>query len=160
MESGHCFVLAELRSTMMAGWSCAQRLFRYENVWQTHADCDGKVRAMWQSGARQRGLHGVVDALAKAQAQLGSWGSGSLATWRRKFANCKSDWISCEVPRWVAARRRKRKSSRNSYGRPCVGRKYGSSSALEYLGCVKGTETLDISRLRLPNGRELTDLPR
>ncbi|XP_073355332.1 uncharacterized protein [Aegilops tauschii subsp. strangulata] len=74
VESDHCFLLAECRATAAMGWSRATQSFRYENVWQSHADYDEKVRKMWQSGAGQGGLQGIVDALSMVQSELGAWG--------------------------------------------------------------------------------------
>ena len=43
VELDHCFVLVELRSNLDTGWTQGRRSFRYENVWQCHADYDEKV---------------------------------------------------------------------------------------------------------------------
>ncbi|XP_073362164.1 uncharacterized protein [Aegilops tauschii subsp. strangulata] len=50
-ESDHHFVLAELRTHAANKWSRAARSFRYENVWQSHAQYDELVRSIWMSGA-------------------------------------------------------------------------------------------------------------
>ena len=43
VESGHCYVMAELKSTLTNGRPRASRAFRYDNVWQSHSDYDKVV---------------------------------------------------------------------------------------------------------------------
>jgi predicted RNA binding protein with dsRBD fold (UPF0201 family) len=88
MESDHCFVLAELRENLADHRPRGAKLFRYENVWQTHADYDKLVLDNWSRGSGRRGLHGIVDALGILQNKLSVWGSeefGSLARTVRKL---------------------------------------------------------------------------
>ncbi|KAE8781172.1 hypothetical protein D1007_45617 [Hordeum vulgare] len=80
--------LAELRSSMGNAWPRTQRSFRYENVWQSHSQCDQLVRNLWRTGAGQGGLQGVVDALTIGQKDLGAWGErefGNLSKRVRKL---------------------------------------------------------------------------
>ena len=72
VASDHCYVLVELRHDHPNRWPATQRPFRYENVWQTHADYDKLVMDSWKFGAGQEGLTGVVEALNSVQSQLGS----------------------------------------------------------------------------------------
>ncbi|KAE8768499.1 hypothetical protein D1007_60027 [Hordeum vulgare] len=62
-ESHHCFVLVELREHVVARGRQGAKQFRYEDVWQTHADYDSFVMTNWQKGAGQQGLTGVLGAL-------------------------------------------------------------------------------------------------
>lgn len=72
-ESDHCYVLAQLKTMVATIGSRAARLFRYENVWQSHAQYDDYVRSLWQTGSGQQGLQGIVDALGAVQQSLGAW---------------------------------------------------------------------------------------
>jgi hypothetical protein len=87
-ESDHCFLLIEFREQATEGRARGGRQFRYENVWQTHADYDQLVLDAWQKGAGQEGLQGVMHALDNMQASLSSWGAkefGGLARKGRKL---------------------------------------------------------------------------
>lgn len=84
IASDHCYVLAELRRDHPNRWPAAKRPFRYENVWQTHADYDKVVMDLWQSGAGQGGLEGVVEALNSVQSHLGSWGEREFGNMAKK----------------------------------------------------------------------------
>lgn len=84
VESDHCFVAAEFRTSMANNWPRAQRSFRYENVWQSHGQYDQLVRDLWQAGAGRGGLQGVVDALAVVQKDLGAWGEREFRNLSKK----------------------------------------------------------------------------
>ena len=84
VESDHCFVVAELRTNMNNKWPRAKRNFRYEEVWQSHSQYDKLVRDMWQTGAGQRGLQGVVEALGTVQKDLGAWGEREFGNLQKK----------------------------------------------------------------------------
>jgi hypothetical protein len=84
VESDHCFVVAEPRSSEQSKWQRKQRSFRYENVWQCHAQYDQLVLDLWRVGAGQEGLQGVVDALAIVQKDLGAWGEREFGNLSKK----------------------------------------------------------------------------
>jgi hypothetical protein len=87
-ESDHCFVLVKFCENMAEERGRGGKQFRYENVWQTHADYDKLVLDNWQKGAGAAGLGGVVQALNLMQESLSSWGAkdfGCLAGKGRKL---------------------------------------------------------------------------
>lgn len=63
---------------------------RYEDVWQSHSDCDSFIRNIWSTGAGQRGLQGIVDTLASVQMSLGSWGSREFGDLSKKVKKLQS----------------------------------------------------------------------
>ena len=73
-ESDHCFVMVDLRQNLADAGAKAAKQFRYEDVWQTHAEYDQFVLQEWQKGAGQQGLAGVVSALGAIQQVLSTWG--------------------------------------------------------------------------------------
>jgi hypothetical protein len=138
-ESDHCFVLVELRERLSEQRTSGAKLFRYENVWQTHADYDKLVKDSWEKGAGQRGLVGVVDALQNLQAKLSSWGTeefGCLPWTVRKLRQKLNSLRAKSVGRGQV--RKSRPSSRNS-DVPYTKRKFGSNSVPACSGYVKGT---------------------
>ena len=46
VESDHCMVVTELQRYNQQRFA-GRRVFRYENVWQTHGDYDRVVRDLW-----------------------------------------------------------------------------------------------------------------
>jgi hypothetical protein len=87
-ESDHFFLLVEFREQATEGRARGGRQFRYENVWQTHADYDQLVLDNWHKGAGREGFQGVMQALDNMQTSLSSWGAkefGGLARKGRKL---------------------------------------------------------------------------
>jgi hypothetical protein len=80
IASDHCYILAELRRERAPDGRRGPRLFRYENVWQSHSNYYALVKDSWQVGAGHQGLEGIVQALESVQNSLGSWGD-------REFGN-------------------------------------------------------------------------
>ena len=84
-ESDHCFIFADLRDSLADEHRCGgPRQFRYEDVWQTHADYDKLVISKWNKGAGREGLSGVVDALQALQSNLSKWGAEEFGCLARK----------------------------------------------------------------------------
>jgi hypothetical protein len=83
-ESDHCFVKVELRELMTDERSSGRRQFRYENVWQTHADYDQLVLDSWQKGSGADGLNGIVQALQLLGTGLSTWGAKEFDYLARK----------------------------------------------------------------------------
>ena len=87
-ESDHYMVLVDFREHVEGMRPRTARQFRYEDVWQTHADYDQIVLEKWQKGSGQNGLHQVVDALHLLQGNLATWVAeefGSLVCTARKL---------------------------------------------------------------------------
>ncbi|KAM0859687.1 hypothetical protein ACQ4PT_047052 [Festuca glaucescens] len=101
-ESDHCFVLSEVRVDVGDTRPRGPIQFRYEDVWQTHADYDDLVLAKWKKGAGRDGLSGVVQALNDMQASLSMWGAkefGCLARKVRKLRQKLERLRGCSVGR-------------------------------------------------------------
>ena len=81
-------MLVQLREHVVTGGRQGAKQFRYEDVWQTHADYDSIVMTNWQKGAGQQGLAGILGALNEMQSSLSAWGAwefGSLTATVRKL---------------------------------------------------------------------------
>jgi hypothetical protein len=84
-ESDHYFISVEFREHMVEGRGRGTKPFRYENVWQTHADYDQLVLANWQKGSGANGLVGVAQALNALQSSLRQWGAKEFGCLARKI---------------------------------------------------------------------------
>jgi hypothetical protein len=70
---------------MVEGRGRGMKPFRYENVWQTHANYDQLVLANWQKGWDANGLAGVAQALNALQSSLSQWGAKEFGCLARKI---------------------------------------------------------------------------
>jgi hypothetical protein len=84
-ESDHSFVLVDFSESENDERIRGTKQFRYEDVWQSHADYDQLVLDKWQKGAGQQGLIGVVQALKKVQTNLAEWGAKEFGCLARKI---------------------------------------------------------------------------
>lgn len=78
-ESDHCFVLLEFRVQRDDHGRRGARLFRYENVWQTHSDYEKVVSDCWRGQQRTPDLQGISESLTAMQRRLEPWGKKNLA---------------------------------------------------------------------------------
>lgn len=90
MESDHRFVMVDLRQNLADAGARAAKQFRYEDVWQTHAEYDELVLQEWQKGAGQQGLAGVVSALGAMQQVLSTWGAKEFGNLTRKVKKLRT----------------------------------------------------------------------
>ena len=65
-------MLVELKEQVPVYRTRGAKPFRYEEVWQTHADYDQMVLENWQRGSGKQGLAGVLGALQNMQEMLGT----------------------------------------------------------------------------------------
>jgi hypothetical protein len=63
------------------------RSFKYENVWQTHADYDRIVNDLWGKTEKGTGLSGFANSLSSLQTGLESWGTSTFGNFKRKHQN-------------------------------------------------------------------------
>ncbi|KAE8792398.1 Alanyl-tRNA synthetase [Hordeum vulgare] len=84
VESDHCFVMAKIRETADQGAGRA-RIFRYEDVWQTHSDYDQLVLDKWRCGQGGQRLQNVSHSLSALQQDLSSWGAKEFSCLSRKI---------------------------------------------------------------------------
>ena len=75
IESDHCFIVIKLREINNHTHNKGVKQFRYENVWQSHADYDDLVNESWQRLNQGQGLAGIACTLSKMQGELGAWGA-------------------------------------------------------------------------------------
>lgn len=96
IESDHCYVVAEIKENMPNN-SRAQKQFRYENVWASHADYDQLVTRTWQQASRGPGLQGIADSLELLKRTLEPWGSREFGCLTRKVRQLqkKLDKLRC-----------------------------------------------------------------
>lgn len=86
VESDHCFVVTEFHTSFSERMR-NKKQFRYENVWQTHADYDLLVADTWRGIQRVPGLRGISNALGTLQATLEPWGSKEFGSLTRTVRN-------------------------------------------------------------------------
>jgi hypothetical protein len=60
VESDHCLVVAELRIHQAPHMRRSARSFRYEDVWQTHADYGKVVKELWEAAQHGSGISGLM----------------------------------------------------------------------------------------------------
>ena len=60
VESDLCDILIRMKRRDQPSGNKAKRVFRYENVWQTHIDYDQTVEKLWAENAVDGGLKGVM----------------------------------------------------------------------------------------------------
>ena len=72
IESDHCFLVVELREHQNNWNKKGMKQFRYENVWQSHADYDELISESWQRLHQGAGLAGIASPLGKMQGELGA----------------------------------------------------------------------------------------
>lgn len=83
-ESDHSFVFVDLWERLNSEASRGPKLFRYEDVWQTHVDYDRLVFESWRKGAGSQGLDGITRALSAMQSSLATWGAKEFGSLTRK----------------------------------------------------------------------------
>ncbi|KAE8804979.1 hypothetical protein D1007_19000 [Hordeum vulgare] len=86
VESDHCFVMVRIKENADQITGRA-RTFRYEDVWQTHADYDQLILDKWRCGQGGQRLQNVTNALSALQQDLSSWGAKEFGCIRGKFGS-------------------------------------------------------------------------
>ncbi|KAE8804217.1 hypothetical protein D1007_19788 [Hordeum vulgare] len=84
VESDHCFVMVRLQEYADQRTGRA-RPFRYEDVWQTHADYDQLILDKWRCGEGGQRLLNVAHALSTLQHDLSLWGAKEFGCLLRKI---------------------------------------------------------------------------
>lgn len=64
--------------------------FRYEDMWQCHADYDQLVLESWKKGSGQQGLGGILKALNHMQSSLFAWGAREFGCLARKIRQLRA----------------------------------------------------------------------
>jgi hypothetical protein len=158
-ESDHCFISVEFREHMVEGRGRGTKPFRYENVWQTHADYDQLVLDNWQKGSGANGLAGVTQALNDMQSSLSQWGAkefGCLARKIRKLRQKLQRLRSRSLGRGPSEEERAiTKQLREIY----IKKRSGCVNDPECNGYGKGTETQRISTPKQHRGNVLIKYP-
>ena len=85
VESDHCFVLTDFRHQAPSNGSHTSKPFRYENIWQSHADYDNLVADVWRHHCRGAGLASIADTLSTLQGELGACGSREFGCLAKKI---------------------------------------------------------------------------
>jgi hypothetical protein len=85
VESDHCAVLVRMQQKDKNLSKPGRRCFKYENVWQSHADYDDTVQWLWQENSGQGGLEGLSNTLRNMQKGLDDWGVKTFGNFKQKL---------------------------------------------------------------------------
>jgi hypothetical protein len=69
VQSDHCMLAIEMKKYKQQRFTKG-RNFKYENVWQTHADYDKVVNDLWMKAEKGTGLSGFANSLSSVQSGL------------------------------------------------------------------------------------------
>jgi hypothetical protein len=87
VESDHCMLWTELSQRQAHR---PARSFKYENVWQTHADYDHVVADLWRGEVDSgSGVQGLTRTLQGMQEGLQKWGSNTFGNFKKKLADLR-----------------------------------------------------------------------
>lgn len=91
VESDHCAILIRLKRRDQSSGSKTKRVFRYENVWQTHTEYDQTVEKLWAENVVGGGLKGVMSTLQNMQKGLDKWGDKTFGNFKNKLSTLRKD---------------------------------------------------------------------
>jgi hypothetical protein len=89
VESDHCAVLVRMQRKNKNRSQPGRRCFRYENVWQSHADYDTTVQRLWQENNVEGGLEGISNTLRNMQKGLDGWGAQTFGNFKQKLSQLR-----------------------------------------------------------------------
>jgi hypothetical protein len=63
------------------------KIFRYTNVWWSHADYGKVVSELWEGARHGNGLAGLISLLKDMLEGLEQWGSDTFGNFKKRLAN-------------------------------------------------------------------------
>jgi hypothetical protein len=90
VHSEHCMVVTELRKHAQFR-PTGNRVFRYENVWQTHGDYAQIFRQLWEGAEKGVGLGGFAKSLKSMQTGLNARETTTFGNFKKKLDNLRKE---------------------------------------------------------------------